>query len=39
VVDETFGVLRVKRGQIAQRIAELERMQHYLDQKLQQYEG
>jgi MerR family transcriptional regulator, copper efflux regulator len=37
--EQIVAFLRTKRNQIAQRIAELERMQHYLDQKLQQYEN
>lgn len=36
--EQIVAFLRAKRNQIAQRIAELERMQHYLDQKLRQYE-
>ena len=35
--EQIVGFLRAKRNQIAHRIAELEQMQRYLDEKLRQY--
>jgi DNA-binding transcriptional MerR regulator len=37
--ERIVATLRAKRAQVAHKIAELEQIQRYLDEKLRQYEG